>query len=94
MTRLHRFAFRKKYKIKGYWIDLEKKSFPLKAVCALGVSLSTIKTVYEIFPDAAFDALCECSFSKYPLAVVEFLVESRPGVLDQVDNNEIGRAHV
>ena len=87
MARLHRASFRKMYKIKGYWIDPEKKSFPLKAVCALGASLSTIKTVYELFPDAAFDALCECSFSKYPLAVVEFLVESKPSALDQVDNN-------
>jgi len=87
MARLHRSAFRKMYTIKGYWIDPAKKSYPLKAVCALGASLSTIKTVYELYPDAAFDALCECSFSKFPLSVVEFLVESRPSALDQVDNN-------
>ena len=87
MTRLHGAAFRKMYKIKGYWIDPEKKSYPLKAVCSLGASLETIKAVYNLCPDAAFDALCECSFSKYPLSVVEFLVESNPKALDQVDNS-------
>lgn len=69
------------YKIKGYWIDQEKKSFPLKAVCAFGALLLTIKAVYELFPDDTFNALCECSFSKYPLTVVKFLVKSRPGAL-------------
>ena len=89
MTRLNGAAFQKMYKIKGYWVDQDKKSYPLKAVCSLGASLDTIKAVYKLNPEAAFEALCECSFSKYPLEVVKFLVDSNPKALDQVD--EAGR---
>ena len=87
MVRLNSSSFQRRYKMRGYWIDPEKTVFPLTAICALDASLLTIKTAYEIFPEAAFDALRQCSAHKFPLPVVTFLVESQPQVLDQVDNS-------
>jgi ankyrin repeat protein len=60
----------------------------LTIICALGASLDTIEVVYTLFPSAAFDALCECPFSRFPLRVVKFLVEANPAVLDEVDEDD------
>lgn len=86
LTQFFPSAFRKMYTFHGYFDDPELKTYPLTAACALGASISTIRKIFELYPKASFDALCESCVSKFSMDIVEFLVESRPEALEEHDD--------
>jgi ankyrin repeat protein len=80
---LHPAAFRTKYQLSGYWLDVERKTCPLLAVCVLGGSLGLVKKIYKIFPDAAYETIQQAH--RFSLDIAKFLVETHPTCLPYRD---------
>jgi ankyrin repeat protein len=83
-------AFCRKYKFKSFIFEVH----PLGIVCALKAPEDLIKTVYEVFPEAANDAFFTACAFDVDLEVIKWLYNKAPEVVKWKDPSKLLPLHV